>query len=132
MKEWHFYDKVLRAWLCLMIGTPEEFNAEMERIGYKEMGELFADSAKGMCFELRPDNHAGGAYCTIIWMREWETATLIHELTHAAMVEFVRCRIPISQENNEIFAFYLEHWWVEINRVRKRYPNGRTPAQAKK
>jgi hypothetical protein len=130
MIQWHFYDKVYRRWLVLMLGSLTDLKEEMKTIKYKEIDDLH--DAKGMCIELGGYNNDSGQNCTIIWLKEWETATLVHEITHFVMMAFDQVGVPISRDNTESFAFYSEYWFNEIMRTRRRLPNGRTSTQARK
>lgn len=130
MRHWHFYEKVYRRWVVLMIGGFDEFKGELEANGFKEMDCI--EDAKGMCVELLPENNEAGQNCTIIWLKEYETATLVHEISHLVMMCFTQTSVPISRDNTEAFAFYMEYWFAEIQRIRRRFPDGRTPAQAKR
>ena len=127
MKEWHFYDKVFRRWAVLHIGSLEEFKAEMKASKYTKVDEL--RDAKGMCVELTYEN--SDQYCCYLWLKEYESATLVHEITHLVMMQLDEVGVPISMDNTEVFAFYCEYWWTEINRVRRKYPNGRSPKDAR-
>lgn len=128
MKQWHFFDRVYRRWVVLMIGKYEDFQQEMKDCEYTEAQYL--EPAKGMCVELTHENSKQNA--TVVWLAEWETASLVHEIAHLVMMCFDQCRIPISSENTESFAFYSEYWWTQFNRARKRYPNGNEPKDARK
>lgn len=130
MKYWHFFDKVYRRWVVLMIGPLDDFRNQLEADGFNDMD--FIKMAKGMCIEMNPDNNTAGQYCNIIWMPVFETATLIHELTHMVMMQFDQVGIPISRNNTESFAFYTEYWFNEISRGRRRYPKGRSSALCRK
>lgn len=130
MIQWHFYEKVYRRWVVVMVGTLDELKDELRAIEYKEVGELYA--AKGMCIELGEYNNTTGQNATIIWLREWETASLVHEIVHLVMMLFDQVQIPISRDNTESFSFYTEYWFSEIQRVRRRLPNGRSAAQARR
>jgi hypothetical protein len=129
MKQWHFYDKVFRRWVVLQISSYEEFEEEMVNCGYKEM-EYISD-AKAMCVELNKDNNTTDQYCVFMWLKKWENSSLVHELSHLVMMHFEEVGIPISSANTETFAFYMEYWWNEIHRVRDKFPNGRTPKEAR-
>lgn len=129
MKEWHFFDKVYRRWVVLFIGSFEDFKKELEANGYKDMEDL--QDCKGMCVDLLPENNTAGQNATIVWLKEWELATLVHEITHLVMMLFDQVLVPISRDNTESFAFYAEYWFTEITKARRKYPNGRTPKEAK-
>lgn len=130
MKSWHFQDKTFRRWLVVFEGTIEEFREEMEAQGYKHME--FLQDANGMCIYLNPDNcFEPTSNAHIIWLRKYHTPTLVHEITHFVMDVFEHLGIPISHENTETFAHYTEYWFTEIQRVRRKYPDGREPKDAK-
>lgn len=129
LKQWHFYDKVFRRWVVLFIGPFNEFKYEMELCKFHESTTLY--DAKGMCIELNPENNDTNQNVTVMWLSEWEMATFVHELTHLVMMLFDQMGIPISMDNTETFAFYAEYWSTEIQRVRKRCPDGRPPKHAK-
>lgn len=128
MKTWHFYDRVYRRWVVFCIGPFEELLEELRGSEYKFVDELH--DAKGYTIDL---NHANSSQnCTMVWLKEYESSTLVHEICHLVMQCFSQVGVPVSQENNEAFAFYAEYWWVELNRARKRYPDGREPKDARK
>lgn len=127
MKQWHFYDKVFRRWTVLHVGSLDELRSEMKDAEYNERDEL--RDAKGMCIELTFEN--SNQYCCYLWLKEWETSTFVHELTHLVMMQLDEVGVPISRDNTETFAFYTEYWWTQMNHARKRWPNGNTPVQAR-
>jgi hypothetical protein len=129
MKQWHFYDRVYRRWVCLFIGEFQEFYDDLKRDEFSELDLI--TPAKGLTVELNDENNTAGQRCTIIWMPVYEAATLVHELAHLVMFQFDQIGIPISKENTEAFAFYQEYWWTEIQRARRKYPAGRPPKDAK-
>lgn len=129
MRQWHFYEKVYRRWLVLFVGSFEDFQKEMQNIGYDGASELY--EARGMCIDLNVANNTSGQNCAVIWLREWHLADLIHETTHFVMFCFDELGIPMERNNTETFAFYTEYWFNEISRVRRRTPEGRTPSQAR-
>lgn len=130
MKEWHIYDKVFRRWVVYFICTPEEFSEEIKRIGYKDDTAWFMD-AKGACIELDSTNNDKGQNVTIVWLKEYETATLIHEISHLVMMLFDQVGVPIARENTETFAFYSEYWFTQMQKVRRKYPDGNKPKHAR-
>ena len=130
MKQWHFFDKVYRRWLVVVLCSLEDLRKDLEDNSYTHMDEIIP--AKGMLINMTPENTSTGQNCYIIWMPVWETATLVHELSHLVMYSFDDVGIPISIDNTEGFAFYLEYWFNEIQRVRRRYPEGRAPKYAKR
>lgn len=132
MKQWHFFDKVYRVWVVLLIGEPDDFYQFMEDSGYKDMEVLKQGSTSGWCIHLNSDNNDMGNYCFIIWMRKFETACFVHELTHLTMMVFDDKGVPIRNENTEAFAYYTEFWFNEITRTKRRFPNGRDEKQLKK
>lgn len=129
MKQWHFFDKVYRRWVVLFIGSLDEFRDEMKSIGYKDMD--FIIEAKGMTIELNPESNDLKNDATVIWLNGYETTTLIHEITHLVMMLFDQVGVPISRDNTEAFAFYSEYWFSQIQKARRKWPNGNTPKDAK-
>lgn len=136
MKEWHFFDKVYRVWVVLIIGDHEELIKFMEKIGYNDLDELEKRDSSGMSIVLCDDNNTMGNRAHIVWLKKYETACLVHELSHLVMAIFddkgVPKGVPIRNENTETFAYYQEFWFNEIQRVRRRLPNGRKPSQVRK
>lgn len=130
MKEWHIFDKVFRRWVVYFICSPEEFADELKRCGYKEDTEWFSD-AKGACLELNASNNDMKQNVTIVWLKEYETATLIHEISHLVMMLFDQVGVPISRDNTETFSFYSEFWFTQMQRVRRKYPDGNKPKHAR-
>lgn len=130
MKEWHFYDKVYRRWVVLFVGPFEEVKRELEANGFDDME--WVKDAKGMTVDLLPENNTAGQNATIVWLREWELATLIHEITHLVMMQFDQVGVPISRDNTEAFAFYAEYWFTEMTRARRKFPGGKSIKEAKR
>jgi hypothetical protein len=131
MRQWNFYDRVYRRWVCLEIGSFEEFKTEIESLGASRDVMECIVVAKGLCIELNDGNNTTGQRCTIIWMPKYETATLVHEISHLVMMCFEQVGVPISRDNTEAFAFYAEFWFGEMQRARKKYPDGKPPKLAK-
>lgn len=130
MKEWHFFDKVYRAWVVLVIGDFDSFKKFMTGTTYKHTDELH-DGA-GYCIGLNSTNTTNGNDCCVIWLKRFESACLVHELSHLVMMVFDAKGVPIAQDNTESFAYYQEFWFNEIQRTRRKYPNGRSPKEARK
>lgn len=111
-----------------MICSFEDFKKEMkDGAEYSAVEDL--EPAQGMCVSLTFTNSSQNA--EIVWLDRWNTATLVHEITHLVMACFEECRVPISRDNSESFAFYTEYWWTQFNRARKKWPNGNSPKDAK-
>lgn len=128
MTEWHFRDKVYRRWLVVMICPWEELVEDLRKQDYIYVDEL--ERAGGM--NIRLDLNNSSQTCTIIWMPQYSASVLVHEIVHLVMWTFDKCQVIISLDNEEVFAFYTEFWFTEINRVYRKYPNGRSAALAKK
>jgi len=128
MRQWHFEEKVYRRWVVLVICPWDELIEELRKSHYIYVDEL--ELVAGMNVRLTHDN--SDQSCTLIWMPSWSSSVLVHELSHLVMATFDRASVPISFENEEGFAFYLEYWFAEMNRVYRKHPNGRTAAQAKR
>lgn len=129
MKQWHFFDKVYRVWVVLVIGEYEDFKQFLKDCTYTEDYE---DGNAGACIYLNDENTTNGNRCFIVYMHRWEVACLVHELTHLAMMIFVDKGVPIGDENTEAYAYYVEYWFNEMQRARRKLPAGRTVQQAKK
>lgn len=131
MNEWHIFDKVYRRWVVFFIGPTDDFVAELKRCKYTDDTDWFK-GAKGACILLDSSNHDGGQDATVVWLRDFETSTLVHEVTHLAMLLFNQVGVPISLDNTEAFAFYTEYWFTQFLKVRRKYPNGNQPKDARK
>lgn len=130
MKEWHFFDKVYRRWVWLQVGPFEEFKASLDDVGFKFMDEL--RDGLGMTVKLSPDSTTTRQNLYVVWLSSWNISTLVHEITHLVLYIFDELGVPTGIENTEGIVFYTEYWFNEIQRTRKRLPNGRTPAQARR
>lgn len=128
MIEWHFEEKVYKRWMVLMIGPFEELIEELKKSKYKYVDDM--PRAGGYNIRLNLENSE--ETCTIVWLPKFSLAPLAHELTHLVMHTFNQTGVPIGIDNEEGFAFYMEYWLGEIVRVHRRYPKGRTVAEAKK
>lgn len=129
MIQWHFFDKVYRAWVVLCVGDADEFRGFLEECTYT--GE-FEDGNSGALIRLNGQNTTNGNNCYVLWLKKYETACLVHELTHLTMMVFDEKGVPIHNENTEGFAYYTEFWFNEILRVRLKLPGGRTALEAKR
>jgi len=123
MKEWHFYDRVYRSWVVVVIGTAEEFIKFMDGTTYKYCEDLQPNSS-GYCITLNGDNTTNGNYATIIWLKRKEYACLVHELSHLVMQIFDDKGVPLRNENTEAFAYYIEFWFNTITRAWRSSPGG--------
>lgn len=130
VKQWHFFDKVYRVWVVVCIGPEDEFKQFLEDSTYTEPFE-YSDSS-GYCIHLCAENTTNGNNAYVIWMRNFETACLVHELSHLCMMVFDSKGVPVRTENTEAYAYYIEFWLNEINRTRRRLPNGRGVAETKR
>lgn len=127
MKEWHFEDKVFRRYLVVMVGEFEDFKEEMRRIELEDWEGLHI--AEGYCLELKPTNTGTDQNCIIIWLPSWKMSSLVHELVHAVNYFLCGVGIELDHDHSEAHAFYMEYWFREIDRARRRMPGGRTAAQ---
>lgn len=127
MREWHFQDKVYKRWVVLMICSYEELIEELRKCEYKHIDEV--GRAEGYNFRLNMEN--SNQTCTLIWLPNMNQAGLVHELVHLVMWTFDQCSVLIHLDNEEAFAFLMEYWVAEMNRVYRRYPNGRTAKEAR-
>jgi hypothetical protein len=133
VKQWHFYDKVYRIWLTLCIGSIDEFYDELDNVGYRNIEGVKARGIiKGYMIRVTPEECTTKSNLTFIWMAEFSMATLIHEVTHLVTRTFDDKGIPLSDDNTETVAYYMEYWFNEVQRARRKYPNGKRPSEAKK
>lgn len=127
MREWHFEEKVYKRWLVLMICSFEELIEELKKVEYKHIDEV--PKASGFNFRFNLENST--EMCTMIWMPKFSQSVLAHELVHLVMHTFNATGVMIDIDNEEAFAFYMEYWFGEINRVYRKYPKGRASKQAR-
>lgn len=128
MKQWHFFDKVYRVWVVLAIGDYGDFKQFLKDCTYTEDYE---DGNAGACIYLNKENTTNGNRAFIVYLSKFETACLVHELTHLAMMVFVDKGVFIGNENTEAYAYYVEFWFNEMTRVRRKLPNGRAASAAR-
>ncbi len=128
MKQWHFFDKVYRCWVVLVTGEHDEFVQFLKDCAYTEEYE---PGNAGACIYLCDKNTTNGNRAYVIYLKKFEVACLVHELTHLVMMIFDEKGVPIHTENTEGYAYYVEFWFNEIQRVRRRYPDGRPASKAK-
>jgi hypothetical protein len=124
MREWNFQEKVYKRWVVLMIGPFDELLEALRKENYKYVDEVEDMRPAGINVRLSYDN--SDRNYTIIWMPKFSSSVLVHELSHLVMATFNKTDIPITYDNEEAFAFYMEYWFGEINRVYKKYPKGRS------
>lgn len=128
LKEWHFEEKVYKRWMVFMVGPHEEFVEALKQVHYDEVDDVLPSAG----YNIRLSGNNSDVRMTIIWLPKFGNATLAHELVHYVMHTFYNANVPIEYGNEEAFAYYLEYWMREVSRVYKRYPNGRSPAEARK
>jgi len=128
MKEWHFEEKVYKRRVVLMVGTHEEFIAAMHKAKYIYVDDL----VKSGGYNIRLTYENSDCSMTIVWLPKFSGGSLAHELVHLVMNTFDNANVPIAYDNEEAFAYYMEYWFREMNRVYKRFPGGRTVKEAKK
>jgi hypothetical protein len=124
MKEWHFFDKVYRIWVVVVISSPGEFKDFMDAACYKHVDDIEEDLSSGYCVNLNASNTTNGNYATIVWLRRKEIGCLVHELSHLVMFILSDKGVPIAIENTEAFAYYQEYWFNEITRAWRKHPTG--------
>jgi len=127
MKEWHFEEKIYKRWVVLMICPWDELVEEMRKAKYIYVDDI--QQAAGMNVRLTYDNSDHN--CTVVWMPKFNTTVLVHELVHLVMATLDKTAVPVSYENEEAFAFYLEYWFGEMNRVYRKFPEGRDAKHAR-
>lgn len=132
MRIWHFNEKVYRRWVVLIEGEPKDFQKFLDNSGYKYTNDLSLEDAKGMCIQLTPENTDSTNNCAIVWLKEWELPTLVHEISHLVIMAMQQVNTEINEQTTEPFAFYTEYWFTEFQRVRKKYKKGRSVSEAKK
>lgn len=128
MKEWHFEEKVYKRWLTLVICPADEFVDAMRKVHYDDVENLHPGG--GLNMRLNYENSDVAA--VYIWLPRMGQATLAHELLHYVLHTFYKNGVPIHYDNEEVLAYYLEYWMREINRVYRKFPDGRTVAEARK
>lgn len=131
MKQWHFFEKIYRRWVVVFEGSEEELVEELKLSGYKEDMTWFK-GANGACLELNSENNDNGNDATVVWLRKFDLPTLVHEVSHLTMMLFEQVGVPISRENTEAFSFYNEFWFTEIQKTRRKFPDGNKPKDARK
>ena len=122
MKIWHFFDKVYCKWVVFCVGSLEELKKFLDEGGYKYVDEL--KLARGCVVKLDETNNDINNRSYVVWLQQYTHADLVHELAHLVFFIFDDLGVPLSLENTEAHAFYLEHWFTEIQKVKKKYPNG--------
>lgn len=104
------HDNVYRTALELMVSPdPSEVDKWLDMIGFT--GERHEHASRNaMYYRIKPDENRDKENCTFIWLREKHIPSLAHELTHFIFGEFEEKGIPLSAENDEVFAYYMEFW----------------------
>lgn len=98
-------DEIYRAPLSVFVGKLSEFQKLLKVNGFPE--------------DKIPDNKADGYYIhhdgiRTIYMREWSSATLLHELIHHSFSVMDDRGIPIRLENDETITYYTEMMYKKI------------------
>lgn len=127
MTEWHLEEKVYKRWVVLMICPYEELLEELRKVEFTDIDDMTVSA--GYNIRLTPDNSKTSH--TIVWMPKFDEPNLVHELSHLVMATFSRAGVPITYENEEVFAYYLEYWFREMKRVHRKFPNGQDVKHAR-
>lgn len=128
MKQWHFFDTVYRTYVIVIQGTAAQFDKFIvDECGYTDdVRELNSDGSIGYCVELNADNNDRGNTAIVLWMKNGDLPCLVHELTHLVMFIFSDKGIPMHREATEVFAYYLEHWFIAATEAMRDSPRGHT------
>lgn len=131
MKEWHFFDKVYRTYVIVVNGTGEQFAKFLkDDCSYTDrVDDLNLEHSTGYLIDMNSENNDAGNTCLIMWLPKQKLPTLVHELAHLCDFVFSDKGIPMRRENTEAYAYYLEHWFIEITELWKTHPNGRNSKQ---
>jgi hypothetical protein len=134
MKVWHLYDKVYRAWVCIVVSSRDEFVDFIDGCGYKDMDFVreLVGGGQGAMMRITPADNEVGNNCVVVWMQQWRAATLVHEISHLTSQILSDCLVPVNHDNTEAIAFYSEFWWTEINRAKRRWPDGNKHSDVQK
>ena len=115
--ELHFFDEVYRVYLVFMVCPPEEVLRFCKDHDLKDPDSLNFDGSSGYTIVFNKDTCGDGSELTLPWMRERHLPCLVHELAHLTMMTFDQKDLPIRVENQEAFAYYIEHWVKRITEV---------------
>lgn len=115
--ELHFFDEVYRIYLVVMISSREDFKKFVIDQGFKDPESLNFEGSSGYTIVFDQNTADTKSLFTLIWMQERHIPCLVHELAHLTMITFNEKDVPIRIENQETFAYYIEHWVKRITEV---------------
>lgn len=108
----HFYrvyDLMFRAHLNLYVGDWDLFVKEMRSL------KLDACNSEEMAKPVQGLFIKEGLY-SIMFLKEKDRPTIVHELTHYALVTLFSHGIDMENQLNEPMAYYMEMMFVEISK----------------
>lgn len=124
--ECNLNDNVYRVSLCVVVCLDtSEWDEWLNSVGYTDERHDHK-SKSAMYYRLTPDNNKMKNNNSVIFLRNQDIATLVHELTHFVFNTLDEKGVPIRIENDEAFAYYIEYWvnevrneWSQARRLRK-------------
>lgn len=114
VKEIHLFDKVYRNALTLFLADdPAEVDKFLDDIGFKG-DRIIHKNHQAAYYRIRLDENEAGNDGSMLWMKVKDIPCLVHELSHFIFQEFTEKAVPLTLENDEAFAYYLEFWTNEV------------------
>lgn len=115
--ELHFFDEVYRVYVVFLICSEEDAIKFCRGYGLKDVESLNFAGSSGYTIVFDEDTCDSDSRATLVWLRKRHLPCLVHELAHLTMITFGQKDIPIRAENQETFAYYIEHWVKRITEV---------------
>lgn len=106
LKYYKIYNEFWKAPLSLYVGSKELYNKEMKKLEMNE-NTLAESSTTGKFWH--DDSYL------VMWFPNFnDKATIAHELVHYCFAVFMRKGVPVSAENDEVFAYMFEYMFNKI------------------
>ena len=103
-------DDIYRSHISLYVGDYKEFNKLIIKWGYEKSIDL---ATSHQCGKFIADDERA---IKIIWIKNKnKKSDLMHELIHFCFSTFKTRGIPITEEIDEVFAYYYQYMWNKIS-----------------
>lgn len=101
--------------LCIKGGSYKAAREKLLDYGVKKdrLGEPHY-SGKGFTMHIAPEDHKKRMTFYVLHYNGISVTDLAHEVVHLVMYTFEDRGVPISQENDEIFAYHVSFWMQTI------------------
>lgn len=115
MKVKKFYESIYHTHLTLLWDC-KAFDAEdyLRRSKIGKRANLVKCSGQTGSYIFKKPEYEQERYYIYIEKGKENNGTLIHEIAHLVFMALADCGIGVDQTTDEIYAYYLEHWYTKI------------------